>query len=191
MNKLILIFLFLYSCKTDKVGFDSCSNFSYSLNLNLTISDFRLIEKKLNSEETFTESKDQFGYRKRPLEQNEIGQPKFFIQKIDEHLVEKTYYYNLPDSNVYAIIYEWENVHGAMGGTYPKTLQIEKMPSKEYLKCQFQKLTDSLTISIGKYKESENFGTVREWHLNGKTVHLNLTLENKTNRRLRLVVFKE
>lgn len=169
-----------------------CSDLKYSLNLNSSISEFRLVEKELNSIEVFTQTNNEFGYRERPIEQNERNQPKFFIQELDSHIVETTYYYDLPDSSVYAVIYEWKNIHGAMGGTYPSEVyQTDKMPSEEYLICQFDKLTDSLINEIGDFIEYENFGTVREWKLSDKTVHLNLILGRKTNRRLRLVLYEK
>jgi len=44
---------------------------------------------------------------------------------------------------------------------------------------------------VGNYNEYENFGTVREWILSNKKIHLNLTLGQKENRRLRLVIYDE
>ncbi len=188
-----IILLVLASCQSyDREGNQDCSDLKYSLELSSPISDFRIVEKELNSIEVHSQTTNQFGYRERPLVQNERNQPKFFIQELDSHIVETTYYYDLPDSNVYAIIYEWENIHGSMGGTYPSEVyQIDKMPSEEYLKCEFDKLSGSLTKSVGDFVEYENFGTIREWKLSDKTVHLNLTLGSKTNRRLRLVIYKK
>jgi hypothetical protein len=164
----------------------------FSLELGLTISDYRLIEKKIKSKEVFTETENHFGCREGPLNENEKNQPIFFTGKIDEYIVERTYYYNLPDSNVYAIIYEFENLHGAMNGTYPiDTFHIDKMPTEKYLKCQFQNITDKIVKKVGNYDEYENFGTVREWKLSNKKIQLNLTLGQKENRRLRLVIYDE
>ena len=44
---------------------------------------------------------------------------------------------------------------------------------------------------LGNYNEYQNYGTVREWDLSEKKIHLNLTLGQKGNRRLRLVIYKE
>jgi hypothetical protein len=193
VNIIFIILFILTSCQSNNTeGKQDCSDLKYSLELNSTISEFRLIENELNSIEVFTQTNNEFGYRERPIEQNEKNQPKFFIQKLDSHIVETSYYYNLPDSNVYAIIYEWGNIYGAMGGTYPSEVyQTDRMPSEEYLKCEFDKLTDSLTKKIGNFIEYENFGTVREWKLSEKTVQLNLTLGSKTNRRLRLLIYEK
>ncbi|MCF8298557.1 MAG: hypothetical protein K9J13_13500 [Saprospiraceae bacterium] len=186
---IILIFLTTYVFVSNKIVDQDYSDLKYSLDLSLTIPEFRLIENKLNSTEVFTEIENEFGYKNKPLKQSEKNQPKFFIQKIDNYTVVKAYYYNLPDSNVYAIIYEYENIHGLVGGSYlSDTLSIAEIPSEEYLKSEFQKLTKSLTEELGKFKEYENFGLIREWKLKDKTVHLNLTLGNITSRRLRLVI---
>ena len=142
----ILIFIFFCSCHNKNRNSEiNCTKLNFSFDLDLSISDYRLIEKNSVSREVFTETIDEFGYRKTPLENNEKSQPIFFVQKIDDYLIEKTYYYSVPDSIVYAIIYEFENVHGVMNGTYPvDTFRIDKIPSEEYLKCQFQNITDSI-----------------------------------------------
>lgn len=191
MNRVLILALFVFFCSSKNIEKD-CSELKYSLDLNFTIPQVRPIEKELNSVEVFTDVTYGFGYRKFPLKENEKNQPKFFIQKLDDYLVETTYYYDLPDSNVYALIYEWENVHGALRGTYiGDTFSIDKMPTEEYLKCQFQELTTQIKSKFGNYNESVNFGVVREWNSKNINVHLNLTLGKKTDRRLRLVAYKK
>lgn len=189
--KIIGLFLILTSCQFgSEIVEQDCSDLKYILELDLPLSEIRIFEKKLSSTEAFTESQNEFGYRKRALKSNEKNQPKIFIQELDGHSVETYYYYEFPDSNVYAIVYEWENLYGYMGGIYPiNEIQMDNLPSEGYLKCEFENLSKSLIQKLGDFRESQNFGIVREWELANKTVHLKMTLGARTNHRLRLVIF--
>ncbi len=198
---LIILHTFIYGLENRK---ESCTELNLILNLDLKISDVKIYEDSCGSKEAFTSSKTSFGYGKygvnindsidasKILEQIENTiQPLYFQQYIDSFLFQKEYFYELPDSNVYAIIYEFENFHGGLGGTYPgNTFNMNTMPSKKYLKCQFESLTNTIEKIYGEHKESENFGIVREWIFEDKVIHLNLTLGTKSHRRLRLVVYE-
>lgn len=192
MNRLLIVFVFVISFSaTLKNDEKKCSELRYSLNLNYTIPEIRRHEKELKSIENFSTINFSFGYRKTPLKSNEKNQPKFFLQKHDEYIVEKAYYYNLPDSSVYAAIYEWKDVFRITGkSSSTDTFNIDKALTAKYLKCQFQKLTDEIKNKVGEYKEHENYGTIREWEYNGTIAHLNFTLE-KDVKRLRLVIYKK
>lgn len=223
--KRILIILILFSAcnspqneyqnhinneKSNKVNdkqYNEIEQLDYITDLPITIPQIRKIEKSFKSYQS-KGYKIKFGYQERTLTQSEDNFAIVFYRKNKNYDVQINYFYELPDSNIYGIIYEF-NFYVRKPETrdkgYPKsrdslTVILNDSISKisfdsinttaEYFNNQFEAISNSISEKHGKYNENNTDCISRIW--NDKNISINLSYRNCegiTYKRLRLVIY--
>lgn len=224
MTRILIILILFYACNSTQNGYQNhitnnntkkssspqhndIERLDYTTDLPITISQIRKIEKSFKSYES-KGHKITFGYQKRPLTQSENNFAIVFYRKNKNYDVQIKYFYELPDSNIYGIIYEFDfyvRKPETRGKSYPKSRDsltiiandsISKISydsinnTTEYFNNQFEAISNSVSAKYGKYHENNTDCISRIWNDKGITINLSYrNCKSITYKRLRLVIY--